>query len=227
MIEIAVVGEGPAEETFFRDVLGPALAYRQIFVQPRLIPTSRHGRGGALSRDRVLRYLRNTLRERQDLYVATFFDLYALDTDFPGWSEAQAIADPLVKAALIESRLAEAVVELAQCRADRFLPHIQPHEFEALLFSDTDRLVEIDPDWKSAATRLRSIRTAVPSPEHIDEGPQTHPSARLHALLRPRFRKVLHGPRAAAQIGIERIRAECRHFGEWLARVEGLGPLKT
>lgn len=36
MIELISVGEGEAEETLLRDVLGPALAHREIFVQPRL-----------------------------------------------------------------------------------------------------------------------------------------------------------------------------------------------
>ena len=39
---------------------------REIMVETRLIPTSKYGAGGALRRERVLRYLRNTLRERND-----------------------------------------------------------------------------------------------------------------------------------------------------------------
>ncbi len=72
MIEVVVVGEGQTEETFIRDVLAPRMAGQSVFLRPRLIGTSMHGRGGALSRDRVLRYLRNTLRERANVYVTTF-----------------------------------------------------------------------------------------------------------------------------------------------------------
>ena len=225
MIQVIIVGEGPTEESFIRDVLAPPLADRRIFVQPRLIPTSRRGRGGALSGDRVLRYLRNTLRERGDIYVATFFDLYALGREFPGRAETEAVADPLARASAIEARFAEAVVREAQCRADRFLPHIQPYEFEALLFSDTDRWVEIEPAWKRHAEPLRAVRAGVISPEHINDGAETHPAARLRKLLGPQFEKVLHGPAAAARIGLDRIRDECKHFGSWLARLEALPPL--
>jgi hypothetical protein len=225
VIEVIVVGEGPTEESFIRDVLAPPLADRQIFVQPRLIPTSKHGKGGALSRDRVLRYLRNTLRERGDVYVATFFDLYALDTDFPGRAEASCVSDPLARASAIEKHLAEAVVQAVECRSERFLPHIQPYEFETLLFSDTGRLVEIEPSWKSAAEPLRAVRSSVASPEYINDGVETHPSARLKTLRNPRFEKVLHGPAAAARIGLDCIRNECAHFGGWLSRLEELQPL--
>jgi hypothetical protein len=225
MIEVIVVGEGQTEESFIRDVLAPPLAVQQIFVQPRLIPTSRHGRGGALNHDRVLRYLRNTLRERHDVYVATFFDLYALDSQFPGCAEATAVADPLARAAAIEARFAEAVVNVAQCREDRFLPHIQPYEFEALLFSDIDQLVAIEPSWRAAAAPLREVSATVASPEYINDGKETHPSARLRALPGPRYEKVLHGTATAARIGLARIRQQCVHFGAWLGRLERLRPL--
>ena len=65
-------------------ILYPALLGGNVLVQPRLIPTSRHAKGGALSSQRVLRFLRNTIRERSDTYVTTFFDLYELPSDFPG-----------------------------------------------------------------------------------------------------------------------------------------------
>jgi hypothetical protein len=107
---------------------------------------------------------------------------------------------------------------------DRFLPHLQPHEFEALLFADPDRLIEIEPDWKRYAEVLRAARVDAFSPEHIDDGVDTHPSARLK-LLKPRFEKVLHGPAAAARIGLERMRNECGHFDAWLERIEALKSL--
>ena len=54
----------------------------------------------------------------------------------------------------------------------------------------------------------------------------THPSALLRRLLRPRYTKILHGSAVSASIGLDRIRAECRHFDKWLSRVETLPPLR-
>ncbi len=136
MIEVIVVGEGQTEETFVRDVLAPALTERDISLQPRLIATSKGAAGGALARDRVLRYLRNTLRERGDTYVTTLFDLYGLRGDFPGVAAARTENDPVRKCRAIEIEFGEAVSEISERRADRFVPHIQPYEFEALLFSE-------------------------------------------------------------------------------------------
>ena len=127
-------------------ILGPELADSNVFVEARLIPTSAKGKGGALSGQRVLRFLRNTLRQRRDTHVTTFFDLYGLPPDFPG--PAGSPPDPLDRAAAIEASLHEDVVRLARCRPDRFLPHIQPYEFEALLFSDTSHFAREQPEWE-------------------------------------------------------------------------------
>jgi len=225
VIEVIVVGEGQTEETFVDRVLAPALWDRQISVSTRLIRTSRRGRGGALSGQRVLKNLRNTLLERSDVYVTTFFDLYGLHADFPGFEEGRSIHDPIDRTIAIERRFAEMVIAEANCRADRFIPHIQPHEFEALLFSDVESLSGIRTEWKSCKRSLQEVRDAAPTPEHINDGPDSHPSARLAGTLRPGYEKVLHGPSAARVIGLECMRAECRHFDEWLRRLESLPPL--
>jgi Domain of unknown function (DUF4276) len=224
LIEVIVVGEGQTEESFVNDVLVPRLSHQEVFLSARLIRTSPVSRGGALSWDRVRRFLRNTLRERSTTYVTTFFDLYRLDAAFPGTADAGEIADPLARAAHLERCLHAAVVAEAGCRPERFLPHIQPHEFEALVFTNVDALAEVEPQWQADVEACRRARTAAKSPEHINDGAETHPSARLR-VLRPSYDKVLHGVALAERIGLDRIRAECAHFAAWMSRLEALEPL--
>ncbi len=222
LVDVIVVGEGQTEETFIDQIVAPPLAHDAIFLYPRLITTSRTASGGALTYQRVLRFLRNTLREREDTYVTTFFDLYRIDNEFPGWSDARAAADPLARAAIIEANLGNAVIAVAGCREDRFFAHVQPHEFEALLFSDVEVLAQVEPEWPGFLPQLRAIRGGAQSPEHIDDDPETHPSKRLSDILRPRYRKALHGPRAAGRIGLPRLTEACLHFGRWVDRVRAL-----
>ena len=226
MTEAVVVCEGQTEEVFVRDVLGPPLAEREVFVEPRLARTSSRGKGGALSGQRVLRFLRNTLRERQDTYVTTFFDLYALPADFPGLSKSAAWSDPVRRAEAIETEFHAAVVQKAGRRPERFFPHIQPYEFEALLFSDVKRFSEVEPRWKTGLSQLQKARDSAQTPEHVNDGPDTHPSALLRDILRPRYAKILHGSAVSECIGLDCIRAECSHFDKWLSRVETLPPLR-
>jgi hypothetical protein len=226
MIHVVVVSEGQTEEAFVGKILAEELGAREVFLTTRLIKTSRTSKGGALKRDRVLRALRNTLRERNDTYVTTFFDLYGLPADFPGVEETRGVADPIGRAQAIERELGAVVVTEAGCRADRFVPYVQPYEFEGLLFSDTDAIAANRPEWQIHAESLRQARAVVASPEHINDGRETHPSARLSGL-KPRFVKTRDGPALIQRMTLQRVRAECAHFRAWLERLETLPPLRA
>ena len=225
MKEVIVVCEGQTEEIFIKEVLAPALWEVEVLLHPRLIAASRHSKGGSLKGQRVLRFLRNTLRERRDTYVTTFFDLYGLPSDFPGRVETGPEGGPIHQAIAVESGFHAVVIDAVGCRPDRFLPHIQPYEFEALLFSDPGQFAAVEPAWRRYTGQLEIARRSAPSPEYINDGLETHPSARLGNLLRPRYGKVRHGRAVSARIGIDRMRAECKHFNAWLERVESLPPL--
>ena len=157
--------------------------------------------------------------------MTTFFDLYMLPTDFPGQSASPQQGDPLALATEVEAGFGEAVVGHSGCRPERFIPHIQPYEFESLLFSDPTAFAEEEPEWQAFVSKLVAARQAAVSPEHINDGPDTHPSARLRTILRPRYRKATHGTIISTRIGIHRMRADCRHFDRWVERLEGLSPM--
>lgn len=115
MIEVIVVGEGQTEETFVRDVLAPTLWRQNVILHARLISTSKRGRGGALSTDRVVSFLRKTLLERSDTYVTTLFDLYGLRPDFPGAEDAVSGGNPIARCIEIELALASVVAASCEC----------------------------------------------------------------------------------------------------------------
>ena len=52
----------------------------------------------------------------------------------------------------------------------RFIPYIQAHEFEALLFAEPRQFAAAFPGAISQIDNLVSIRSGFPSPEHIDDG---------------------------------------------------------
>lgn len=140
MKEVIVFAEGPTEERFIKQVVAPALHGLEIFLKPQLLKTSQSGKGGALSIDRFLLNARNTLRQKPDAVLSSFIDLYGLDTDFPGFEESRNLTDVYQRVVFLEQALHRAVVAHVGCRADQFLPHIQPYEYEGLLFSDVDAL---------------------------------------------------------------------------------------
>ncbi len=223
---VFVVCEGQTEETFVRDVLAPAF-YPQLNLIGQIIETSPGHKGGGLSYQRVLRHLRDTLRQSSAPFVTTLFDLYQLDTDFPGHREAT--GKPLEQRLnLLNASLHRAVVAATGCQPDRFLPYIQPYEFEALLFSDVAALTGLNDTWAGAEAKLQAIRDSAETPEHIDDGPTTKPAAHLERhLTQPNYSKRLDGPRAISRIGLAKIEQECRYFAAWLASLRELAALEA
>ena len=62
------------------------------------------------------------------------------------------------------------------------------------------------------------------SPELVDDGRQTAPSKRIIEQFPDyEYRKATVGPQAAERIGLATIRCKCRHFAQWLERLERLG----
>ena len=223
MKRVCIVCEGQTEETFVRDVLAPAFYNLGLNLIPEMVETSPGHKGGALKYDRVKRHLRNTLRQNSAPVVTTLFDLYRLDSGFPGFGASQEQPDLSRRLNVLKRALHADVVAEAGCQPGRFIPYIQPYEFEALLFSDVPTLTRIEPGWQSATDALAAARAVAASPEHINDRPETKPAAHLEReLSNPSYRKRRHGPIAAQRIGLSKIEAECAFFAAWLAQIRKL-----
>lgn len=224
MSRIVVVCEGETEEEFVRDVLAPCFYGVGLYLEPQMVETSPGHRGGALNYDRVKPHLRNTLRQKSAPVVTTLFDLYKLDKRFPGYEQAIATSDLGQRLDVLRREMHADVVAAAGCQPERFIPYIQPYEFEALLFSDVTALGQLNLSWsKKSIERLVEIRSAAESPEHINDRPETKPAAHLEReLSNPTYRKRRHGPIAAQKIGLAKIEEECTFFAAWLAQIREL-----
>ncbi len=233
MIRLNVVVEGQTEETFVREMLAPHLGNYDVFARVRAVLTSRDRRhrdgvttiteyrGGLRAYGQVQGDLQRWLREDQneDARFTTMLDLYALPTDFPGYAEASGKTDPYERTRVLEEALREDIGDR------RFVPYLQVHEFEALLFSDIAKLGVYFLQHSEAIAALSSVLDECSgNPELIDDGPQTAPSRRIVGQIPGYHRqKSTVGPQVAAAIGLEAMRKRCRHFGEWLDRLEQLG----
>lgn len=222
MKTVIVFVEGQTEEGFIKEVVVPALYHREVYLEPRLLNTSSKGKGGAVSFQRLKFNTRNTLRQRSDTYLTTFLDLYGLDNDFPQFSEISKIHSPQDKAKHLETALQQHMVSEFDIREERFFPHIQPYEYEGLLFSDVEELTQTEPEWHKYQNELASIRAGFTSPEHINNSYDTAPSKRLEKTLTPKYRKVRHGPIIAKKITLATIENECQHFKSWLDTLRAL-----
>ncbi|CAN5836045.1 hypothetical protein BH11PSE12_BH11PSE12_00740 [soil metagenome] len=222
MREIIVFAEGPSDEMFIKRVVAPALRPLNLFLKPQTLKTSQEASGGALSFGRLERYARNALRQNKNVVLTTFMDLYGLDTDFPAYVAASNAPDIYTRAKIIEDAMHAAIVGAVGCRPDRFIPHIQPYEFEGLLFSDVNALVTNEPEWQGYLPALQKVRADFETPEHINNSYETKPSKRLEEMLHPKYKKTRHGPLIGESIGLNKIEMECCHFKRWLDHLRAL-----
>jgi hypothetical protein len=227
MVEVIVFAEGQTEEQFIKRVIAPVLRPSQVFVKPQLLKTSSDKAGGAVSFDRLKFNAGNTLKQNKNVVLSTFLDLYGLDTSFPDFDASTKKAEIYSRTACLEEALHNAIVQQVGCRPERFIPHIQPYEFEGLLFSDVNALCQIEPQWTSYTKKLTDIRDAFETPEHINNSYETKPSKRLENLLHPKYKKTLHGYRGAESITLPVIEQQCPHFHQWMEKLRALAQLQS
>ncbi|MGI9175032.1 MAG: DUF4276 family protein [Rhodothermales bacterium] len=229
MVRVNVIVEGETEEGFVKRVLAPYLSERNVYPTTRRVLLSRKGgrphRGGIRSYHHPRFDIVTSLKEDVRVYCATMFDLYALPDDFPGMERAPS-GPPHERVAHLERALAEDIGAALPDGAKRFIPYLQLHEFEALLFADVAKLDEAVSALlgRNRLDALRHILKECGSPENINEGLETAPSKRLKKLY-PAYEKRLFGELVAEQTGIDTIRSACPHFDDCLRRLESLPPL--
>lgn len=228
MCRLLVHVEGQTEETFVKDVLRPhlcGLGYHSV--DARLVGNARlrEGRFGIKGWDSVSKEIVGHLTTDPACFSTTMVDYYALPASgagmWPGRSEAPSLPFG-ERASHVEDALGNDVVARMgdAFNPRRFVPFVVMHEFEALLFSNCGAFAaginRID-----LAPRLQSIRSQFATPEEINDSPQTAPSKRIAALV-PGYQKPLYGVLGILEIGLNDIRRECPHFGQWLAKLEAL-----
>jgi hypothetical protein len=223
MVEVIVFAEGQTEEQFIKRLVAPAVRHLQVFVKPQLLKTSQEARGGAINFDRLKFNARNTLRQKPDAVLTTLLDLYGLDASFPGFTQAKAMPDLDSRVKNLNAALANELVAYVGCRPERFIAHIQPYEYEGLLFSDPQALAQTESGWQASLAKLAAVRAEFPTPEHINGSYETKPSRRLEQLLQPGYKKTRHGPLAAERVSLAAMERECPHFRGWMESLRRLG----
>lgn len=223
MIRLNIVCEGPTESRIVNSILSPHLAAFNLGVRAPRIGTSGK-KGGSVTLNRLRDNVRDCLLQDRDSYCTTFVDFYGIDSEFPGKKEAARKSGLSDKQRVVCDAFTDKLSQtLDEGPMRRFIPYVQMHEFEGLLFSEPSQLA-------SALRRQHfgqhfwDIRNEFETPEHVDDSPASAPSKRIQKIF-PRYRKVQMGERAASAIGLPKIRQECPLFDAWLAKLETLPSL--
>jgi hypothetical protein len=223
--ELYVFCEGHTEQAFCNQVLARQLDYlRSVAVHTIRVAFSRKKgvvhRGGVKRYEPLRRDILNKLKGRRDKDVqfTSMLDLYGLPPDFPG--KDQHIRDPNNPMKYVEAL----ETAFGQDIGDRrFVPHLQLHEYETLLYADLDAFAYAFENCERAVEQLKEEVKDFPTIEHINDGQQTAPSKRIIRVL-PAYqgRKTTAGPDIAEYIGLTKLREKCPHFDEWVKAIEQL-----
>lgn len=226
MERLLVHVEGQTEETFVNEILRDHLVSKGFqSVSARIIGNARlrRRRGGIRSWPPVRRDIMNHLMEDSGCVATTMVDFYGLPQTgpdaWPGRAQATFGTAP-DKASRVEEALLNDLTNQMSGDFDRrrFVPFVLMHEFEGLLFSDCGAFGRAI-GWPDLESDFQEVRNGFPTPEDINDSPQTHPSKRVEALV-PGYEKPLFGILGALEIGLAKLRAECPHFNHWMERLE-------
>jgi hypothetical protein len=212
MKRVIFIVEGDTEISFIQKCIMPYL-YQKGFTNPmnaQKIITNRkkNKKGGNVAFD----YLKNDIERvaaTRNVLITTFLDFFRLPTDFPGYTTDS----------LKIEQIEEAVRENISSIIDRanFLPYIQRHEIEALMYTNMDGFNYVV-DKEESLNKLKEIINQYANPEDINSGSEIAPSKRLMKIFP--YQKTTDGEIILEALPIDDIRSKCPRFNEWLENLE-------
>jgi hypothetical protein len=217
MKRIIIICEGETEQEFCKDVLQPYFQTKQKFIA---YPTIKKSGGGIVAWETLKKQIEMHLKQEPTAIVTTFIDYYGLNGEknkFPQWEFAKTIVDKNKRMDFLEHAM---LTTLDESLRFRFIPYIQLHEFEGLLFNNIEVFnSEITPQEFSNYNYLVRTINDNPNPELINEGKYTAPSKRLMQIIIG-YNKPVYGAILAEKIGLTRMRNKSPRFNQWINILE-------
>lgn len=208
MIRLFIVVEGQTEEAFVKELMAPYFIQNGIYdVRPVIIQTSKGHKGGFVNYEHLKNDILRLLKSQgQDVVVTTFVDFFRCP-ELPNQKDIEALPSHIKRVEEMEKSISDDINDW------RFIPYIQLHEFEALLFSAVNGFEIYFEDHVS--NEIQGIIDSFDNPEEINSSPETAPSKRLIRII-PYYDKVIYGNIVALEIGLPTILARCPRFRGWI-----------
>lgn len=211
MKRLYIIVEGQTEQEFVKEQIALYLRQYGIYeVTPILIRTSKSGRGGFVNYQHLKNDAKRLLSSPKNDFVVSMF------VDFFRCPEV-----PLKERWNGKTNHLDQIVEMEKCIQEdindiRFIPYIQLHEFEALLFASNDGFTVFLSEEQ--AKKTQQIIESYDNPEDINTTPAGAPSKRLLAI-KDDYDKVIEGNLIALEIGFLKIMEKCPRFKAWIEKL--------
>lgn len=217
---IIIICKGQTEQEFCRKLLTPYFYARDIDIQCPLIKISK---GGIVKWDVLKDQVEKHLKEDGVAMVTTLIDYYGIEArhGFPRWEEGENIGDKNQRMTFLEEAMK------AEIESDlnwRFIPYIQLHEFEGLLFNRIEVFEsQFTPEEIVCKEELIQTFNDFDNPEMINSGRTTSPGHRLKRIIKG-YNKVVYGICLAEAIGIDNMKNKSPRFRQWIEQLIGKSP---
>lgn len=205
MKRLVFIVEGDTEIILVQNLIVPYLyslgfnntMHRQTIITNR----KQHKKGGVGSYGKFRNEVNRTLSQG-NVIVTTMIDFFKLPTDFPNFTSNSH-----------QIRQIEEAIHQDFDNNPNFIPYIQRHELEALMFSERSGFELVIDDEKKMED-IDEILQKYPNPEDINNHPDTAPSKRLEKIFG--YEKTSDGSLIFEMIGFGNILQKCPRFSEWI-----------
>lgn len=218
MRNLYFIVEGETEEAFVKRLLVPYLYGRGLVCHIQAFTVFMSGGGhGHNNTEHFLNTITPVLYYAGEPVITSLLDFFRFPRKQPAFAACAAHATAAAQAACLQTALFEAVQHIRPY--PRFIPYLQLHEFEALLFADDAGHELHHPKIRA---EVAAVIAAHPSPEDINSHPEHAPSKRLAVIYQAhnqRYRKVADAVDVVELIGMDRLLARCPRFRAWVEQL--------
>lgn len=220
MNQIYILVEGYTEKDFVNNVLrkylweNHSIYVTAVIVSKKIDPSVKKFKSGLSNWNysRFLNDLGQLIRTNNKILVTTLVDYYGYPSKLPGNK------DTLTGTSVQKVQTLETALSNHFGNPPNFIPYIQLHEFEALLFSDS---VDYDLVFEQRElTQINSIIAQFDNPEDINDSPQKAPSKRILSIKK-NYAKSIDGQNLAELTGIPKMMEKCPRFRNWIESIVG------
>lgn len=218
MKHLYFIVEGETELEFVNRLLIPYLVEKGLHTNIQGILITMGGGGHGFNN---IEHFKNTIKPvlhyDNEPFITTLMDYYGINSEkkMPNYTECMQEMSADERISCLEAELNKQVQSIKPFKF--FIPYIQKHEMETLLFANPAEGFSLE-DEKIQAS-VTEIYSQFENIEEINHTPQGAPSKRLEAIYKASKKKYEKGVDAidiAEFTGIENMLEKCPRFKNWV-----------
>ncbi len=225
MRPLFILVEGATERGVVESVFARDLAEKRVYLYAKDMKGNRF--------ERFINEVEKFAKDSRDPLITMMFDYYGMKGKWPGTAQPSG-STPHEIALSVERMISQEVEKrLGSNIANRFIPYVQMHELETLLYADPEITSELLQQPEKAEIMKREISEAGEC-EKINNSKETCPAKRISGHF-SNYKKGdlksskrigesrLQAMSILGKIGIPQLKKTCPHFAYWYNHLETLG----